>query len=76
MIIKVEPPKDCSDCVFCEEYINCRLLDRHIEYHDGRASFCPFDNLGEKTVDGVTILSNEPLVYGGFIKFTDELAIE
>ena len=33
MIIEVKPVDNCSDCVFCEEGIWCKLMDgEHIDY--------------------------------------------
>ena len=47
MIIKIETPKECMECVFCSEFCYCLLMQgepTHVWEDGKRAEFCPFDN--------------------------------
>ena len=50
MILEIDLPEDCTDCVFCEEAIYCSLLGGEPIYDNEdygighRVGFCPFDN--------------------------------
>ena len=64
MKLEIDLPKDCSECVFCEELIYCGLLYGENIYEDGdydigRPKFCPFDSKEKwsEIHDGIRIIS-------------------
>ena len=62
MILKIEKPESCFDCVFGEERGYCCSLtngelcyELHSDYD--RPGWCPFDNGGKTiTADGVSVV--------------------
>ena len=64
MKFDIDLPKNCSECVFCEEAIYCSLLYGEPIYNDydygiDRPNFCPFDSKEKwsEIHDGVRIIT-------------------
>lgn len=63
MILEIDTPKECWECVFCSEMCFCLLMygelisDRLGD--NNRATFCPFDNPGSlaKIAPGVRFIA-------------------